>query len=379
MAVPTSSATPTMKVVREVFALGRSPFKTFDPFLFCMYHNDAYPASTKDSLGPDPKLLEGRDIGSDFSYEGGWSMYHGTTVPGFPVHPHRGFETITVTRTGLVDHSDSVKCTARYGEGDTQWLTAGGGIQHTEMFPLLHTDQPNTLQLFQVWLNLPRKSKMCVPYFSMFWKEETPMAELATLPLRVGGAAPAKKAVAKVVAGDLDDVTPLPPPPDSWAAAREADVAVWTVDIPANAAVTLPAARGGASSTRVVYFVRGGQLEVGGGEAVVVPMNGVRVAAEAPLALGAVGEPAELLVLQGRPIGEPVVKHGPFVMNTQEEILQCFADYHRTAFGGWPWESNDHMHPRDMPRHAVHMGGRKEFPPNKPDTPAKQIKLQPYA
>jgi quercetin 2,3-dioxygenase len=364
------SATAPTKVIREVFALGRSPFKTFDPFLFCVYHNDAYPASTKDSLGPDPKLLKRRDIGSDFSYEDGWSMYHGTTVPGFPAHPHRGFETITVTRKGFVDHSDSVKCTARYGEGDTQWLTAGGGIQHTEMFPLVHADRPNTVQLFQVWLNLPRKNKMCAPYFSMFWKEETPMAELATQPLRAGGAAPAGRAVAKVVAGELDGVTPLPPPPDSWAAARDADVAVWTVDIPANGRVTLPAARGGASTTRAVYFVKGGQLEVGDGEAVVGAMNGARVAAEVPLVLGAVGGPAEVLVLQGRAIGEPVVQHGPFVMNTREEILQCFADYRRTEFGGWPWESSDHVHPRDMPRHAVHMDGRKEFPPNKPDTAA---------
>lgn len=385
MTAPASATAPV--VIREVFALGRSPFRTFDPFLFCVYHNDAYPASTKDSLGPDPKLLKWRDIGSDFSYQDGWSMYHGTTVPGFPAHPHRGFETITVTRTGLVDHSDSMKCTARYGEGDTQWLTAGGGIQHTEMFPLLHADRPNTLQLFQIWLNLPRANKMCAPYFSMFWKEEMPTARLATRPLRAagGGAATTASAVANVIAGELDGVTPLPPPPESWAAAHDADVAVWTVDIPANAAVTLPAARGGASTTRTVYFVKGGRLEVGDGEAVLGPMSGARVAAEVPLVLGAVDAPAELLVLQGRPIGEPVVQHGPFVMNTREEILQCFADFRRTEFGGWPWESSDHAHSRDTPRHAVHMGGRKEFPPNKPNAsappsqPPEKAKKQPDA
>ncbi|KAK7195401.1 Pirin/Pirin C-terminal cupin domain containing protein [Novymonas esmeraldas] len=366
MSTPPHAATAApRKVVRDVFALGRGPFKSFDPFLFCVYHNDAYPASAKDSLGPDPRLLRGRDIGHDFSYQEGWSMYHGGTVPGFPAHPHRGFETITITRSGLVDHCDSLKCTARYGEGDTQWLTAGGGIQHTEMFPLVHTDRPNTLQLFQVWLNLPRKNKMCAPYFSMFWKEETPVVRLATRPLRAGGATPPEQATAKVVAGELSGTQPLAPPPDSWAAAANADVAVWTIDIPANSAVQLPAAHGGAEVNRAVYFVKGGQLEVGDGERVVASMTGLHVVADAPLVLGAVDKPAEVLVLQGRPIGEPVVQHGPFVMNTREEILQCFADYRRTEFGGWPWDSSDHMHPRDTPRHALHMGARKEFPPNK--------------
>lgn len=361
-----STPAPQSRVVREVFALGRGPFKTFDPFLFCVFHNDCYPAAaSKDSLGPDPKLLRGRDIGSDFSYQDGWSMYHGSTMPGFPAHPHRGFETITVTRKGLIDHSDSFKCTARYGEGDTQWLTAGGGIQHTEMFPLLRTDQPNPLELFQIWLNLPRKNKMCSPYFSMFWKEETPTAQLPTLRTEHASGSDAPTAEVRVVAGELNGVQPLAPPPDSWASDNHSDVAVWAIVIPANATIVLPAAKGGADVNRALYFVQGDQLAVGEDERVVGLMTGVRVAAEAPLRLRAVGAAAQLLVLQGRPIGEPVVQHGPFVMNTREEIQQCFADYRRTEFGGWPWASADHVHPRDTPRHAVHTGGRKEFPPNK--------------
>ena len=110
------------------------PWETIDPFLFCVHHDDAYPAGN-DRLGPDAPL-DDRDLGQDFSADG-WSMYHGLEVPGFPGHPHRGFETVTIVRKGLIDHSDSLGAAARFGGGDVQWLTAGKGIVHAEMFPLL--------------------------------------------------------------------------------------------------------------------------------------------------------------------------------------------------------------------------------------------------
>ena len=111
------------------------PWATIDPFLFCVYHDDAYPKGNRE-MGPDASLA-GRDIGQDFAGKDGWRMYHGATVPGFPSHPHRGFETVTIVRRGLIDHSDSLGATARFGAGDVQWLTAGRGIVHAEMFPLV--------------------------------------------------------------------------------------------------------------------------------------------------------------------------------------------------------------------------------------------------
>ena len=147
-------------------------WKGLDPFIFTMHHYDEYPAGG-DQLGPTVPL-SGRRIGSDFSGQDGWSMYHGSVVPGFPQHPHRGFETVTVVRRGYVDHSDSLGATARYGGGDVQWLTTGAGIQHAEMFPLIREDEGNPLELFQIWLNLPPESKMVPPYFRMLWSEEIP-------------------------------------------------------------------------------------------------------------------------------------------------------------------------------------------------------------
>ena len=98
------------------------------------------------------KRARGRRIGQDFSGKDGWSAYHGQTVPGFPRHPHRGFETITIVRDGLIDHSDSLGGVARYGAGDVQWLTAGNGICHAEMFPLVETDKPNPTDFFRFGL-----------------------------------------------------------------------------------------------------------------------------------------------------------------------------------------------------------------------------------
>ena len=115
------------------------PWETVDPFLFCVHHDDAYPRGNG-QLGPDASLA-GRDIGQDFAGKDGWRMYHGRTVPGFPSHPHRGFETVTIVRNGFIDHADSLGAAARFGDGDVQWLTAGRGVVHSEMFPLLRTEQ----------------------------------------------------------------------------------------------------------------------------------------------------------------------------------------------------------------------------------------------
>ena len=96
---------------------------TVDPFLFCVHHLDRYPAADGELAPAAP--LDGRNLGQDFDGIDGWRMYHGHRLPGFPAHPHRGFETITYVRRGLVDHSDSLGASARYGRGDVQWMTAG--------------------------------------------------------------------------------------------------------------------------------------------------------------------------------------------------------------------------------------------------------------
>jgi redox-sensitive bicupin YhaK (pirin superfamily) len=328
------------------------PWETADPFLFCAYHDDAYPKGDGE-LGPAASLA-GRDIGQDFSRKDGWSMYHGDHVPGFPAHPHRGFETVTIVRKGLIDHSDSLGATARFGGGDVQWVTAGRGIVHSEMFPLLKADADNPLELFQIWLNLPAKNKMAAPHFTMLWSEQ--------IPRHVHTDANGKRTDIAVVAGRFDGgdakLDALAPPPDSWAAQAGSDVAIWTLRLEPGARWTLPAATGD-GTRRTLYFFKGGAATVAG-QALTGPVL-VSLQADAPVELVA-GDGAEFLLLQGRPIGEPVAQYGPFVMNTQNEIMQAMQDYRRTQFGGWPFDGQAPVHGREPRRFAKHPDGRHEQP-----------------
>ena len=148
------------------------PWPTKDPFLVCVHHVDLYPQGNE-RLGPAASLA-GRDIGQDFAGKDGWRMYHGDVVPGFPQHPHRGFETVTVMRDGYIDHSDSLGATARFRQ--RRRAVAHGRRRHRALrnVSAAGSDGPNRLELFQIWLNLPARSKMASPYFTMLWDKEMP-------------------------------------------------------------------------------------------------------------------------------------------------------------------------------------------------------------
>jgi redox-sensitive bicupin YhaK (pirin superfamily) len=321
---------------------------TVDPFLFCVHHLDRYPAANA-HFGPDA-ALEARDIGNDFAGADGWRMYHGSTVPGFPQHPHRGFETVTFVRQGFVDHSDSLGATARYGRGDVQWLTAGEGIVHCEMFPLLDQDGPNTLELFQIWLNLPAADKLVPPRFTMLWDEDIPRHLVKD----------DQGAVTEitVIAGELAGSRPPAPPPSSWAARPESDLAIWHLSADPGARWELPAASG-PDTVRTLYVFEGSARVA---DTALATSTGAVLRTDEPVAFAAGPLGAEALVLQARPIGEPVAQYGPFVMNDRAGIERAFADYRETGFGGWPWPVDDPVHGHAAGRFARHADGHAERP-----------------
>ena len=336
-------------LVRNLTPLGFQ-WVASDPFLFCVHHDDAYPAGNE-RLGPAASLA-GRTMGQDFAGKDGWRMYHGTVVPGFPQHPHRGFETVTMIRRGLIDHSDSLGAAARFGSGDVQWLTAGGGIVHSEMFPLLDRAAPNPLELFQIWLNLPAEDKLVAPHFSMLWSED--------IPRRTFTNDAGRETEVTVIAGTLDGQRPPAPPPHSWASRLDSDVAIWSICMDARASCTLPPAAS-PNAVRTLYFFRGPSMRVG--DRPLSSHAAVVVRSDVATRLEAGDGPCDVLMLQGKPIGQPVVQYGPFVMNTASEVQRALRDYQRTGFGGWPWPDDDPVHGASEGRFAKHADGRVERAP----------------
>lgn len=317
------------------------------PFIAAMHHDDAYPKGNEDQ-GPAVSL-EGRHIGQDFSGKDGFSMYHGSVVPGFPAHPHRGFETVTIVLEGVVDHFDSKGSQGRYGSGDVQWLTTGKGCQHTEMFPLVNEDSDNKLELFQLWLNLPAKSKFVEPDYKMLWKEDLPQVVI--------GDKSGEQVKVKLIAGSFEGEKSLGSTLDSWAYIEENHVGIMVIEMEPRSTFTLPPV----SSTlnRNLYFYNGeGGIEVDGQS--ISSSNGIKLSGDDEILVTNKDYASYLLLLEGEPINEPVVFSGPFVMNTNQELQEAYDDYRKTEFGGWPWNVPDPVHERTQKRFAKHYDGRTE-------------------
>lgn len=335
------------KTIKKIQALGFQ-WQTQDPFLFCVHHEDFFPKGNV-NMGPDETLLQGRNIGQDFVIKDGFRMYHGQEVPGFPSHPHRGFETVTVVRKGLVDHSDSLGGSGRYGHGDVQWMTAGKGVQHAEMFPLINTDKDNSMELFQIWLNLPKAGKFVEPNYKMLWADSIPTRHFRD---DEGNAT-----FVEIIAGKIDEDTAPTPPPNSWAYNKNNEVAIWNIHMEPKAKWKLPKAS--AEVNRTIYFYKGSQLKIN--DTILDNYHSADVDAAADIYLENGAEKGYVLILQGKPINEPVVQYGPFVMNSKQEIQQAFDDYQKTQFGGWPWPKTDMVHDRSKGRFAHYANGTEEI------------------
>jgi redox-sensitive bicupin YhaK (pirin superfamily) len=230
---------------------------------------------------------------------------------GAPDHPHRGFETVTYVLEGGVEHEDSAGHRGTLGPGDVQWMTAGGGIIHSETPTPALLDQGGRMHGFQIWINLPARLKMTTPRYQEVQSAKIPRARsedgLAEVNVIAGSALGARAVIE----------THTPVVFQDWKLQSGADV---TVDVPQDQDALVYVFEGTAQVGNTGADVDDGKMAIlGQGEA-------VRLRA-------AEGKKARLLLLSGAPLGEPVARYGPFVMNTEQELLQAFQDFRSGKMG----------------------------------------------
>jgi quercetin 2,3-dioxygenase len=242
-------------------------------------------------------------------YAGPFDFSAGRRPRGVGQHPHRGFETVTLVYQGELEHRDSTGGGGLIGAGDVQWMTAGAGIVHEEFHSQAFTEQGGVLEMVQLWVNLPARDKSAPPAYQTLLAEAIPEVPL---PDRAGGL--------RVVAGDYQG--------HRGPAKTFTPINVWDLRLRPGGAIRLPVPEGHTA----LLAVLSGTVLVNGSELVREPglvcfgREGDELHLEA-------NNDAKLLLLSGEPIDEPVVGHGPFVMNSPDEVQQAFADFQRGKYG----------------------------------------------
>jgi quercetin 2,3-dioxygenase len=224
---------------------------------------------------------------------------------GTPWHPHRGFETVTYLLEGENEHRDSMGNHGLLRAGDTQWMTAGSGVLHREGPSAAEQARGGRTHGLQLWVNLPASEKMCEPSYQDLRAEAVAVAR-------------ADGAVVRVIAGHLFGLT------GPGSTRTPISYAHLTLERGAQVVTALP------DGHRVLVYPMTGAVQVG----VTRVDEGIMAEVETPeLELEGVADTSEVIVLTGRPIGEPVARHGPFVMNTEQELRQAFLDFEKGRFG----------------------------------------------
>lgn len=227
---------------------------------------------------------------------------------GVGAHPHKGFETVTIAYQGEVEHRDSSGGGGKIGPGDVQWMTAGSGLLHEEFHSEDFSKNGGTFEVVQLWVNLPAKFKSEKPRYQTLLSESIPVVSL-----------PDNAGSLRVIAGEFDSV--------SGPAHTYTPIQLWDVKLNPGASMTFPMSGKFTSVLLLTGNVMIGEAPVQSGEFAVLDSDqqSVTIAASAD---------ARLLVLGGEPIDEPVAGQGPFVMNTQEELRDAYAQFRSGAFGG---------------------------------------------
>ena len=247
-------------------------------------------------------------------YGGAMAVAPSTGAPrGVGWHPHRGFETVTIAWEGKIAHGDNAGHAGVIGPGDVQWMTAGAGILHKEHYEAGFAREGGTLHMMQLWVNLPRAHKMAPPDYQPIESRDIPAVPLAN-----------GRGSVRVIAGEFAG--------HKGPARTFTPVTLFDVTLAAGGSITVPLApRHNAMAIVAAGAVRAGAKQAAQGELVLFANDGAQLTLEAE-------RDAHVLLLAGEPLGEPIVSHGPFVMNTRDEIYQALRDFSEGKFGDIPEE-----------------------------------------
>lgn len=245
-------------------------------------------------------------------YAGPAKFSPGAQPLGVGEHPHRGFETVTIVYSGELAHRDSTGKSGVIGQGDVQWMTAGSGILHEEFHSSAFTRNGGTLEMVQLWVNLPAEVKMSEPHYQSIHNQTIPTLTLND-----------EQSTVRVIAGSYNGQNG---PAESFT-----PVNVWDASLKKGLTEVLPVPAGHNAILTVLH----GSVTINGDQTVEATQTALFTCEGKGIMIEA-KEDAVLLILSGTPINEPMFGHGPFVMNTREEVQQAIADYRDGRFGQMP-------------------------------------------
>ena len=322
---------------------------TEDPFIFVSHHEDDYPKGNAQQA-PPLREIAGRNLGRDYKERFGFRMYHGKVVPGFPMHAHWGYETVTVPEVGFIDHFDSLGNQGRYGFGDVQWVSAGSLYLHDEMYPLAFDDRPNPNNITQIMINLPLKDKGTEPEVRMFWSENIPIVNKKD--------ENGNEFFVKIIAGSFGGSDAPSPNKISWAAAKEHKVRILLIKMSPGAGITLPAVS--ATVNRNLYFVTGSKVSIGGAEYEYSQRLKLKGNEDVTIKNG--DSEGVYWLLEGEPIGERNSSFGPVFLENDKAVREALNYIRKNEFEMWPWDLVDKFHPKGTERFIRFADGSEDKP-----------------
>ena len=314
-----------------------------DPFTFVSHHHDEYPHGNA-QLAPPLELISGRNLGRDYQERFGFRMYHGRVVPGFPMHAHWGYETLSIAEKGFVDHFDTEKNFGRYGNGDVQWTLATNRYEHCEMYPLLNQEENNPVHITQVMINIPLDRKNKDNLVNNVWAEDIPVIEDDGCKVTL-------------YCGTYCNKSIYSPNPGSWAT-EDNHVRIMKVELQPGKVFELESLPEGIS--RNVYFVSGKDADMDGTK--VKPNLRFKMKTSTSLKITNGEEQSEFWVLEGRPIGEKQAAFGPVILSDLDEVRRSMDEIRIKEFQEWPWGVMDVTNPIDMGRELHRADGTVERP-----------------